>query len=711
MKKDVSNSDVKRFEGVCDPGVILMLCYVGGIICLLLFGSVLESRGTETGERIGRDELVPEEIRSGELFVTIDDGTVQRSPLLSQEIEMEISGIINRVKVVQRFVNSSESWVEAIYLFPLPDESSVDHMRLQVGERSIEGQIMEKEKAAKTHERAKRAGRKSSLLKQNRPNIFTAKVANIGPGEEVIVEIEYLQTIRYRDGYFSLRFPMVVGPRYISGTPIKNEIKLAGNGWATSTDIVPDGAELGSPLIINNEAAIPVTLRINLAAGFPLRRLDSLYHLIKSEEVSEGHYQIELIGEVKADRDFVLEWQPEKSGSIQAALFAEKKGDDQYMLLMALPPVGVKESRDIADIPREIVFVLDISGSMAGTSIVQAKKAISVALGTLSERDRFNLIVFNTSARTLFNDSKPGDPNHIARAQKFIDSIAADGGTEMKQALQLALDGSFNHERLRQVVFLTDGAVGNEKELLALIARRLGDSRLFTVGIGSAPNGYFMTRAAGMGRGTHTYIGKGTEVQSKIGQLLEKLERPVVSNVTLTPGIENQGVESYPSPLPDLYLGEPVLISLKTGWENSTLRLTGQMAGKLWETTIDTTTFGQRAGVAALWARKKIRSQMESLALGADEKLVRGVVLGTALDHHLVSRYTSLVAVDNMVSRPPGEHQSEQAVRTHLPQGWQKNALFAGTSQTASPADLRIVVGIVLLLVGVAFAMLKRRIV
>ena len=701
-----------------DPGNLLLLIYITAMVCILIAGLLMDVATAAAAEESG---LRPENVRRGELLVAMESGQLQPAPLMSQQVSISISGITARVKVEQLFVNSAESWIEAVYVFPLPDESSVDHLRLRVGERLLEGQIMEKEEARKTHEKAKEEGRKSSLLVQNRPNIFTTRVANIGPGEEVTVEIEYQQTVRFADDIFSLRFPMVVGPRYIPGRPLLNQadrvarvdqgseeergetataikflappLRITSSGWAVDTDQVPDASEITPPVDLDGKTTIPVDLTIDLAAGIPLSRLESLYHGIEATEIGAGHYSIRLTGEIKADRDFVLEWQAENEGDTNAALFAETLGKNQYMLLMLMPPQKVSGS----PVPREMIFILDVSGSMAGTSIVQAKAAISLALTKLRPTDHFNIIVFSNSTRALFNGARPADQAHLQEANHYIEQLKADGGTEMKPALLLALDGSSRHERLRQVVFLTDGAVGNEDELLKLIARRLGDSRLFTVGIGSAPNSYFMSRSATMGRGTFSYIGKGAEVKEKMSALFTKLEQPVISDLRLELAGSAEEIEGYPSPIPDLYLGEPLVLAVRTGWENATLRLTGTRLGQPWQTMVETSTYGRREGIGALWARKKIRSQMESLALGAEREKVREEVLKTALEHHLVSKYTSLVAVDRLVSRAKEEKVVQAPVKTHLPQGWQATAVFGGGSQTASPAAMRLLVGACLL--------------
>jgi len=702
--KDYNNEMTKLDSSeLSDPGNLLLLIYIAAMICIIVLGVMWDVAAAMPREEEG---IRPDNVQRGELLVALESGQLRPAPLLFQQVSMEISGITARVKVQQHFVNRDESWVEAVYVFPLPDESSVDHLRMRVGERELEGQIMEKEEARKTHEKAKEEGRKSSLLLQNRANIFTTKVANIGPGEEVTVEIEYQQTVRFADGVFSLRFPMVVGPRYIPGHPLTDPgareesagkpVKLTSTGWAVDTDQVPDASQITPPVDLDGNTTIPVELTIDLAAGIPLSRLESLYHGIESKEIGEGHYSIRLTSEVKADRDFVLEWQAEKAGDTKAALFAETLGKNQYMLLMLMPPQKVAKR----PVPREMIFILDVSGSMAGNSIVQAKAAVSLALTKLRPSDHFNIIVFSSSTRALFNGAKPADQVHLQEAKHYINRIKADGGTEMKPALLLALDGSVRHERLRQVVFLTDGAVGNEDELLTLIGRRLGDSRLFTVGIGSAPNSYFMNRAATMGRGTFSYIGKDTEVKEKMMKLFAKLENPVISDLQLELAGSEKDIEGYPSPLPDLYLGEPLVLTIRTGWENATLRLTGTRLGQPWETLVDTSTYGRREGIGAIWARKKIRSQMESLALGEKPEKVREEVLKTALEHHLVSKYTSLVAVDTMVTRPKEEKEVQVPIKTQLPHGWQAKAVFGGGAQTASPAAMRMLIGFGLLAIA-----------
>lgn len=696
-----------------DPGNILMVGYIGFVVFMILLCLVVD--GYAALEPRTKGEVSLSEIQQGSLLFSTnsEQGKFIAAPQLSQDVEIYVSGMTARTMVRQRFVNATDKWQEAIYVFPLPDESAVDRLRMKIGDRLIVGEIKEKEEAQKVYEQAKKEGKKASLLSQERPNIFTMAVANIGPGEEIEVEIEFQQVVALSDGVFSLRFPMVVGPRYIPGSvPAKDdkegELHFSGTGWAMDTDKVTDASQISPPVAMEEQANLnPVRLMVELAAGFPVAEVQSLYHgiVINNEEKDVKH--IRFNGHVKVDRDFVLEWRATTQNTPQAALFRESHEGDGYLLMMLSPPeIDITKEAP----PRELVFVLDTSGSMAGPSIVQAREALILAISRLTEHDRFNVIEFNSEASILFARAEMADAEHRKRAIRFVSSLKADGGTEIEKALDLALDDRSNHERIRQVMFLTDGSVGNEKELLAMIATRLGDSRLFTVGIGSAPNSYFMSRAAVMGRGSYTYIGKTSEVQQKMMQLFQKLEHPAITDIRVKSS-GGTSLDYYPNPIPDLYSGEPLVVSFRIseGTQKENLHISGRAGVDMWQQQINLQTVAERPGVASLWARKKIRSLMDSLALGAMQESVRTEVLKTALTHHLVSKYTSLVAVEKQVSRPPGEDLTQSALKTNLPHGWQAKQIFAGAAQTATPAQLKIVMGCLMLLAAFLLQLRSRR--
>jgi Ca-activated chloride channel family protein len=646
----------------------------------------------------------PQRVTEGTLLFRAAEGTAMPAPLLTTDVDLHVTGPIARAIVRQEFMNPTAAWVEGVYVFPLPEDAAVDHLRLHVGDRVLEGVIRERAAAKTTYEQAKREGRRTGLVEQERPNIFTTSIANIAPGAAIAVEIEYQQTLRWDDGRYRLRFPMVVGPRYIPGTPI--EAQNDGAGWGTNTDVVPDASRITPPVIHPSRGPInPVTLHVTLAPGAPLARLESPYHAIQSTPEADGTYRIELAaGAVPADRDFELVWEPTAGGIPTAAVFTEGREDGVYALLVVTPPALSAVAARHA--PREVVFVIDNSGSMAGASIEQAKAALKMALARLTQADTFNVIRFNHTMEALFDAPRPAALDQVALAARWVDRLQATGGTEMRQPLERALAGGEGDGRLRQVVFLTDGGVGNEEELFAIIRRSLGDRRLFTVGIGSAPNSHFMREAARHGRGTFTYIGAVSEVQVKMTALFRKLESPALTDLTLDlPGIT--GAEVLPGPVPDLYIGEPVVVAFRAPTLPPHAVLHGRLGTAAWECQVTVQQGVENAGLATHWARAKIGVLLDGRRGGANDETVRQTVIQVATAHHLVSPYTSLVAVDVTPVRPDGEALQSHAMPTNLPHGWDYTAVF-GLGQGATDARLHAILGVVALIIATALAIARR---
>ena len=577
--------------------------------------------------------------------------------------------------------NPGNGWVEGIYVFPLPENSAVDGLRLQVGDRFIEGIIKRREEARKIYEKAKREGKKAALLEQQRPNIFTNAVANIGPGDTVIVQIEYQQTISQSSGEFSLRFPMVVAPRY-SPRPVIQNVRFDGqSGWGKVKDPVPDREKISTPVIDpdNSQPINPVTLTVRLAAGFPLGRVTSQFHKIIDKQIDDSTRILTLdAGEVPADRDFELTWKASGEAPT-AALFTENIGGNSYILAYLTPP-----TIDVSKLPkinRETIFVIDNSGSMAGTSMVQAKQALEFALKRMARDNWFNVVRFDDTMEMLFPTAVRADRENISTALSFVRALEAEGGTEMLPALKAALidQNRSNTDTIRQVVFLTDGAIGNEQQLFNEIGQNRGRSRVFTVGIGSAPNSFFMTRAAEIGRGTFTHVGSESQVKSRMIELFTKLESPVMTNlVAQFDGVGTSDVS--PNPLPDLYVGEPVIIAAKLApgenLENAVLNLSGLFAGQPWRVEMQLSGAIAGPGVGKLWARRKIASFEASRSYGVDIDAIDRDIENVALDHHLVSRLTSLVAIDVTPNRPGSEEIGTKKLPHNLPDGWEFDKVF-----------------------------------
>ena len=619
--------------------------------------------------------VTPGDMNAGALLLRSGkDGQYVEAPRLNTDVSITVTGTISRAVVTQRFANPSDKWLEGVYVFPLPEQSAVDALRMEIGSRVIEGEIKGRDEARQLYEAAKDAGHKASLVEEERPNIFTNSVANIGPHESVVVRIEYQETVKESAGVYSLRFPLVIAPRY---NPKPNDVGLVDYGRPRQkTDPVPDRDGITPPVLDPKFGKInPVSLQVTLDAGFDLGDIKSSYHEIALKRTGDATATLALAeGTVPADKDFELTWRPKAAAAPQTSLFHEKVGGDDYLLAMVTPPSLESQA---ASLPREIVFVIDNSGSMAGTSITQAKQSLLFALDRLRAGDRFNVVRFDDTMDVLFDGPVAATSENLAIAKHFVSRLDADGGTEMLPALKAALqDGTpSDTSHLRQVVFLTDGAVGNEAELFAEIADHRGRSRLFTVGIGSAPNSYFMRRAAELGRGTFTEIGSEEQVLERMTALFAKLERPVLVGLKAEwPG--SSGVESWPDPLPDLYAGEPVVVSVKAASADGELQLSGTFDGKPWTASIKLSDATPGQGVGKLWARNKIASLEGRRYTDPAATELSKEIESVALKHHLVSSETSLVAVDVSKSRPDGQDVTTTDMPVNLPDGWKYDKVF-----------------------------------
>jgi len=634
----------------------------------------------------------PDQMQTGSLLMRMSEGYVTAT-LLNTDVNISVNGLVARVSVMQEFRNDGSEWVEGVYVFPLPDEAAVDQMRLFIGDRFIEGEIREKEQAKKEYEQAKLAGKKTSLVEQQRANLFTTSVANIGPGEAVIVEIEYLEDIRYDDGTFSLRFPMTLTPRYIPGQALPDR---QGSGWSPDTLLVAD-ASLITPPMVGTSRGHKVSLQANVNAGMPLEIIASRYHPVNVSE-ADGRYLVGLAaGQVSMDHDFELLWRPVPSSAPRGMAFAETIDGIPHYLLMVMPPDSGESSA--ARMPREMIFIIDTSGSMHGVSIEQAKQALQRALEGLHPGDRFNVVEFNSHANALFTTSVPADSSNVGTARNFVRRLQANGGTEMRSALRLALRTPPSEAYLRQIIFITDGAVGNEEGLFELIEARLDAARLFTVGIGSAPNSWFMRKAAESGRGTFTTISALHEVGEKMDRLFRKLEHPQVTNIDLQ-WPSGTIIDSYPAVIPDLYRGEPISVRVKASGAfrpGASIRIAGDSVAGAWMCDLVLNIDSQSPGVGALWARARIADLLDKGRRGADATETRAAIIETALTHHLVSTYTSLVAVDKTPARPAGNPLLSEQVPKLMPYGQSGSAIFGFPATATNAPGLRFAGSIALL--------------
>jgi len=610
------------------------------------------------------------EAESGSMIFNFDGLPSIMQIALQTKVQMDITGNINRVTVRQTFTNPSNKWAEGVYVFPLPEDSAVDQLRMYVNERVIEGQIHEKEEAKKIYEKAKQEGKSATLVEQQRPNIFTSSVANIAPGGSITIAIEYQQAILIDNNTYSIRFPMVVGDRYIPGAPIQTPIDSL--GVAPNTQEVEDASKI-TPLSENHirdltgedfETNLPVMIDINLNAGFELASLNSTYHKIQIEQSSQTTRSIYLGDSYQADRDFELTWSAIKTLEPEIALFTQVKDDNVYLMLMAMPPKD--EVFKKSDRARELIFIIDSSGSMSGSSIRQAKDSLKEALGRLSPTDRFNIIDFDNGFEPLYESAMPASISNISDAKRFIKRIDADGGTQMLGPIAFALNSrdSSSVNYLRQIIFITDGQSGNEQAILAEVQFGIEDDRFFTIGIGSAPNSYLLTKLADFGRGAFTFIGNQKEVNLKMNRLFEKLESPALIDIEVNfpPEIN---AELALDVIYDLYAGETITAAYKMNALPSSLEIIGKTIDGEFRKNITLNASKNTKGIDILWARRKIDRLTDIHNNAYTRRLLelsKKDIVELALDYHLVSKFTSLVAVDITPIRPETEELVTQAI-------------------------------------------------
>ena len=620
--------------------------------------------------------VTPNDMTSGSLLLKSKDGKYLEAPRLEADYTVIISGPTGRTILTQRFRNPANGWVEGVYVFPLPESAAVDTLKIVSGNRVIVGEVKEKQEAKVIYEQAKREGQTASLVEQERPNLFTNSVANIGPHETVVVQIEYQEAIRQSNGVYSLRLPLVVAPRYNPAPIVQTvDFNADGSGYGTVNDPVPDRDRIEPPVLnpAKHDPVNPVTISVALAAGFALGDVTSHHHAVKVTTTGEDRRSITLdAADIPADRDFELTWTA-KGSAPQVGLFRETINGKDYLLATVTPPsvAAVAPSK-----PRETIFVIDNSGSMDGPSMQQAKDALLLGLRTLTPADRFNVIRFDDTYDVLFRSAVPANRAYLDQASAFVSALTANGGTEMIAPLQAALNDDMVSAKthLRQVVFITDGAIGNEQQLFATIGQSRGRSSIFMVGIGSAPNTYLMTRAAEMGRGTFTLISEVDQVQSRMAELFTKIGQPVVTG--LSAKLDGTAVLS-PSQLPDLYRGEPVVMMAEAQTLSGNLAVSGTIGETPWTVTLPVSSAAQGKGISKLWAHRKVAEIETAATLGQiTPEQSNAQVLTVALAHQIVSSQTSLIAVDKSPKRPLDQPLTRAEVPLNLPAGWNFEKVF-----------------------------------
>jgi Ca-activated chloride channel family protein len=638
----------------------------------------------------------------GELELSLDGGRLA-VPAVTTLVDLDVTGPLIRAEVRQEFINPTAEVVSARYVYPLPEGAAVAAMEMTVGARRIVSVVKEHEAAQAVYEQARREGRKAALVSGLRPNIFATDVANIGPGEKITVRLEYLDQAAWQDGWFSLVVPLTFTPRYV---PAAGTEMAAGSATALSGRPDPVASV---PFVPAGHPDFPrAGVTVDLGAGLELADILCSSHAVRTRRDGD-QWRVELQRSfVPADRDFVLRWRPEADPLARPLLFREDTPNGTYALLMVVP--GTERGAPPRP-PVDTIFVLDVSGSMGGSSLAQAQAALATAIANLRPGDRFNVLAFADRTTTCSSRLHDATPETRRAARSWVSRLEAGGGTQMHPALleaRLLCDDQEFSGRARQVILLTDAAVGNEDQLLRQTVARYAGVRLHVVGIGSAPNRHLVRRLAGEGGGLSIFVGGADDDPARMMAFLERIGRPQWVDPRLDWG-DLAGVVGYPAQLPAPVPGELLLWSgrFPAGTDPAGRLLAG--AGErdmALDLALDLATIPapRGAGLATRWGQMKVDDLMAALDSGGDHDALRGEIVATALDHGLVTRFTSRVAVEERPSvAVPGDTRN---VASGLPAGSQlMNALPAGGTLDR----LWRALGIVLLLTAAAGLMAGRR--
>ncbi|MCA9701640.1 MAG: VWA domain-containing protein, partial [Myxococcales bacterium] len=521
------------------------------------------------------------------------------------------------------------------------ERAAVDDYRLQIGALEVRGVMQTLDDARQTYADAKSKGHTAGLLEQQRPNIFTQHVANIPPGESVEVAMHVVQPLAQDHGVYKLVLPTVVGPRYIPGRP---------NGRG-GTDVVPDAAKVTAPMIPEGfTSCASVEVSVAIESGLRPRALRSSFHAIDIERQKDVAFVTldSKAGPIPADRDFILSWDLGQADP-RAAIVAQPDADGEggYFTLTVQPPETVA---DADALPRELVFVVDNSGSMSGIPIDTAKALMQRALSGLRDDDLFTVLRFSESASGLSETMLPATAANIAAGRDYVTAMEGMGGTEMTEGIRAALSLPHEPDRMRIVMFLTDGYIGNEDQIFSLIESEVRDTRLFSLGVGYAPNRYLLDGMAMVGRGAATYAGEEEAIDSVVDHFYERVETPVLGDLE----IDWQGLDVtdvYPARLPDLFAGQPLTVYGRyEGAPSGSIVVRGQARGQAVEVPVDFDVAAAEnvAGVSSMWAHSKIDGLLGYPNRAGSAEITQQVV-ETALAYRIMTEYTAFVAVADRV--------------------------------------------------------------
>jgi Ca-activated chloride channel family protein len=657
------------------------------------------------------DRSAPQADEGCLLYRSATTGEFEPVALTHTDVALDVRGLVASATVAQQYVNSASAPIEAVYVFPLPHDAAVYDLEIRIGDRVIRSVIREREEAKRVYEAAKSAGQHTALVEEERPNIFTASVANILPGDHIDVRLRYVEPLTWNDGKVRLTFPMVIGPRYIPGTVA---VGHTATGWASDTDAVADASRITPHVRIpDSRPGHDLSLSVDLDPGFAFGTVKSISHTIEVQQLAGWRQHITLAdGATIPNKDFILEVQQAASTQPKTALFLspERETGETDFLLAAFPPTVAPTEQG----PVEMLYMIDVSGSMEGTSITQARAALLQALDRLRPNDRFGILAFNHGYYEFSAAPLLASPENVSTARQFVTDLKAGGGTEMLPALEHVMQKPQIPGYLRHIILLTDGDLGNEEQIFAALNSQLGGARLYTVAIGSAPNFFLATKMAQFGRGTFTHIANVAEISEQMGHLLNSIESPVLTDVSLSfEGV--QVADLFPERPPDLFLHQPLLIygRIRQGQRGRVI-LTAHAGNQPYQASfpIDATSATFHPGITVLWARQRVENLMDEWRQSDEgtRDTIRAAIVTHAIRYRLVTRFTSLVAVEQQVVNPSGQ-SSTVAVPSELPEGMEMNKVFGapatGTADAFFETLAIALMALSLALIGACMAMTR----
>jgi len=655
------------------PATLLFSGAVGTIVLSLPPSGQVVAQRTRTASPTTQTQQQP----TGGLFVQSKDGQQQVFPLKHTEVKAKVSGNVSRVEVTQTFENPFSDPLEAVYVFPLPDEAAVDDMEIKIGDRIIKGNIKKREEAQEIYDRARREGRTTGLLEQERDNIFTQSLANIKPGEKIDVTIRYTDSLKFEGGNYEFVFPMVVGPRYIPGNQ--------SNSSSNDTDRVPDASRI-TPTVLRpgTRSGHDINVSVEIDAGVPISEVNSTSHKVTTSRQS-NIINVQLAKEDNIpNKDLILRYRI-AGNNTQATVLTQSDEKGGHFAVYLIPALTYRSNEIV---PKDVVFLMDTSGSQAGEPLAKSKELMRRFINGLNPNDTFTIIDFANTTKQLSPTPLANTKENRDRAMAYIDALDARGGTELLNGIRAVLNfPPAASGRLRSVVLLTDGYIGNENEVISEVQQNLKPgNRLYGFGVGSSVNRFLINRLAEVGRGTSQVIRQDEPTQAVAEKFFRQINNPVLTNIQVNWQGSGENATIYPLAAPDLFANQPlVLFGKKRDRINGNLRIVGVAAGgKRYEKTlpVNFNSTGNLA-IAQLWARARIKDLMNQM-FGGETKSGVDAVTETALSYRLLSQYTAFVAVSEEVRVNPDGTRQRVQVPVELPQGVSYEGIF-GREEGVSP--------------------------